>query len=87
MPGDCLNKVLALCAQLPGRTVRTDLWITFILPAAVTVGGAVVQYLVFRADDTIIVTMRKSPALAGLFRQSGESVVITTDSEDIMLDV
>lgn len=51
----CLNEVLIPGTQRPGGTVRTDLWITFILPVAVTVGCGVFQYLEFRADDTVIV--------------------------------
>ena len=51
----CLNEVLIPGTQRPGGTVRTDLWITFILPVAVMVGCGVFQYLVFRADDTVIV--------------------------------
>ena len=53
MPGNCLNTILTLCAKMPGRTVTTDLWITFIFPISVTVGGAVVQHLVLRAEDAV----------------------------------
>ena len=50
-----LNKVLVPGTQRSGGAVCTDLWITFIFPVAVTVGCGVFQYLVFRADDTVIV--------------------------------
>ena len=53
MPGNRLNAVFVLCAKMSGRTVSTNLWITFVFPVAIPVGSAVVQYLVLRADDTV----------------------------------
>ena len=53
MPGNSLNAILALGAQMSGRTVAADLWITFILPVTFPVGGAVIQYLELRTDDAI----------------------------------
>ena len=50
-----LNEVLIPGTQRSGGTVCTDLWITFVFSAAVTVGCGVFQYLIFRADDTVIV--------------------------------
>ena len=53
VPGNSLNAILVLCAKMSGRTVTTNLWITSILPVAILVGGAVIQYLEFRADDAV----------------------------------
>ena len=50
-----LNEVLIPGTQRSGGAVCASLWITFIFPVAVTVGCGVFQYLVFRADDTVIV--------------------------------
>ena len=55
VPGNSLNAGLVFCTKMSGRTVATDLWITFILPVTVTVCRAVFQHLVFRTQNTIIV--------------------------------
>ena len=51
--GNRLNAVLIFCTKMAGRTVGSDLWITFILPVSVSVCGAVVQYLVLRTDNAV----------------------------------
>ena len=38
-----LNKVLVPGTLLPGGAVRTDLWITFVFPVAVTVGCGIIK--------------------------------------------
>ena len=48
-----LNAVFILGAKVSGRTVATDLWITFILSVSVPVGSAVVQCLVLRTDNAV----------------------------------
>ena len=53
MPGDGLYEVLALCAKMSGGAVCTDLWIAFIFPVSIPVGGAVLQNLVLRTDDAV----------------------------------
>ena len=53
VPGNRLNAILVLCTKMSGWTVTADLWIAFIFPVSFPVGGAVVQYLVFRTDDAV----------------------------------
>ena len=53
VPGYYLGKILALGTKVSGRTVATDLWITFILTVTVTVGGAVLQNLKLWAVDAV----------------------------------
>ena len=55
MPRHGLDTAFRLCALLSAGTVGTDLWIAFVFPVAISVGCTVVQYLVFWADDTVIV--------------------------------
>ena len=53
MSGDRLNAVLVICTKMSGGTVGTNLWVTLVFPVSIPVGGAVVQHLVFRADDAV----------------------------------
>ena len=53
MPGNGLNAILARCTKVSGGTIGTDLWIAFILPVAIPVGGALIQYLELRADNAV----------------------------------
>ena len=53
VPGNRLNAILVICTKMFGGTVATELWITLVFPVSIPVGGAVVQYLVFRADNTV----------------------------------
>ena len=53
VPRNGFNEIFVLCAKMPGGTVAADLWIAFIFPVSIPVGGAVVQYLIFRTDDAV----------------------------------
>ena len=53
VPGNRLNAILVLCAKMSGGTVGANLWIALVFPVSIPVGGAVVQHLVFRADDAV----------------------------------
>ena len=55
MPGDCFDTVLTMGTQMSGGTIRTDFRIALVFPVAVTVGGAVIQNLVFRTDNAIVI--------------------------------
>ncbi len=50
-----LHTLRTLGAKLPGWTLCTGLWITFVLPVTVPVCCAVLQYLIFRTDNTVII--------------------------------
>ena len=53
VPGNRLNAILVICAKMPGGTVAADLWIAFIFPVSIPVGGAVLQQLVLRTNDAV----------------------------------
>ena len=53
VPGNALNTILAVRTKMSGGTTGTDLWIAFVFPVTIPVGGAVIQYLVLRTDDTV----------------------------------
>ena len=53
VPRNGFNEIFVLCAKMPGGTVAADLWIAFIFPVSIPVGGAVVQNLVFWTDDAV----------------------------------
>ena len=53
VPGNRLNAILVICAKMSGGTVVTNIWITLVFAVSIPVGGAVVQHLVFRADDAV----------------------------------
>ena len=53
VPANSLNAVFAVCTQMSGRTIAADLWIAFIFPVTLPVGGTVVQNLVLRTDDAV----------------------------------
>ena len=57
VPGHDLREILALGAKVSCRTITTDLWITFILPVTITVRGAVLQHMVLRAKNTVIMVL------------------------------
>lgn len=50
-----LYTVCTFSTKLPDWIFRTDPQISFILPVTIPVRGAVLQYLVFRTDDTVII--------------------------------
>ena len=53
VPGNCFNVILVICTKMSGGTVAADLWIAFIFPVSIPVGGAVVQNLVFWTDNAV----------------------------------
>ena len=53
MPGNCFNAVFVIGAKVSCWAITADLWIAFIFPVAIPVGGTVVQNLVLRADDAV----------------------------------
>ena len=55
VPGYHLRAVLALGAKMSGGTVTTDLWITFVFPVAVTVRRAVLQNMVLRTKNAVVI--------------------------------
>ena len=53
MTSNRLNAIFVRCAKMSGGTVGTNLWVALVFPVSIPVGGAVVQHLVFRADDAV----------------------------------
>ena len=53
VPSNGFNAIFVLCAKMSGGTVGTYFRVAFIFSISISVGCAVVQHLVFRADNTV----------------------------------
>ena len=53
VPGNGFHEIFAVCAKVSGGTVGTDFGIALVFPISVPVGGAIIQHLVFGANNTV----------------------------------
>ena len=84
MPLYHFDTILGVHAQFSGKTVGTDPRVAPVFTVAVPVGGAVGQYLVLRANHTVIMRVIKvfppfMPALMMVFALGKATVVYSTN--------